>query len=85
MTILRKNLSARRTYVRMPKMRAGFAGEVIISKGRSRRNRALRYIGYTVHIRRSEMMLTMPVHRSALRMQHVDHVDYYPIALAYLG
>lgn len=65
-------------------MRPGFAGNIIISEGRSRRNRTLRYIGYTVHIRRGEMMLTVPMHRGALRVQQVDHIDYYPVTLAYL-
>lgn len=65
-------------------MRPGFAGDIIISEGRSRRDRTLRYIGYTVHIWRDEMMLAVPVHRGALRVQQVDHIDHYPVTLAYL-
>lgn len=50
-------------------MRASFGGNVIVLKGRSRKDRALRYVGYTIHVRRGEMMLAVPVHRSALRLQ----------------
>lgn len=65
-------------------MRARLSGEVIVSEGRSRRDRALRYVRYTVHVRRGSVMLAVPVHRGALRVEHVDHVDYYPVALAHL-
>jgi len=55
--------------MRVPEMRAGFGGNVIVSESRSRMNRALRYIGYTVHVWRGKMMLAVPMHRCALRVQ----------------
>lgn len=70
--------------MRVPKVRAGFSGDVIVSEGRSRKDRALRYVGYTIHVRRSEMMLAVPMHRRTISVQQVDHVDYYPVALAHL-
>lgn len=50
-------------------MRAAFGGGVTVSESRSRRDGTLRYVRYTVHVRRAEMMLTVPMHRRALRVQ----------------
>lgn len=63
-------------------MRASFGGDVLVSEGSSGWNRALRYVRYTVHIRGEDVMLTMPMHRGAPWVQHVDQVYYYLVALA---
>lgn len=68
----------------MPKMSTDLCGNVIITKRGSRRNRALRYVWYTVHVWCSVMMQSVPMHRSTLGVHWIYHVDYHSVALAYL-
>lgn len=65
-------------------MRAGLGGEVLVAEGRPGWDRALRYVRHAVHVRRDYVMLAVPMHRGAAGVQHVDHVDDYPVALAHL-
>lgn len=72
------------TNVRMPKMCSWSGGFVMIAESISRQNRALGDERHTVHVRCCSMMLTMPVHRRAVRRHHVCHVHYYPVTFANL-
>lgn len=50
-------------------MRARLRGNEIITESRTWQNWALGYVRNAVHVRSFNMMLAMPMHRRALRVQ----------------
>ena len=70
--------------MRVPEVRTRISGDEIVAECVPRQDRTLTHVRRAIHVRVAAHVLTVPVQRRAVRVQHVNGVHDYSVALAYL-